>query len=218
MSSPRQVAESLRSRILDLRLPPGAPLREIALAEEFDCSRRTVREALLGLSREGLVRHERNRGAAVRAFSTDDVVDLYLVRRTLEGQGAAACQSAPQELLLAVDRAFDALVASARAGQDTAEHAIADMRFHASVIGLIGSPRIDGFFDRIATEMAYAIRLLQRDEVETRIEPDAVVADHQRIRDAVLAHNPLEAQRAVQDHIAENEERLLRLCAARPSG
>lgn len=211
MSSPEAVTALLRDRILALSLAPDTPLREVAVAAEFGCSRRTAREALHELARMGLVTRERNRGATVRKFSPRDIRDLYLVRRTLEGQGAAACASAPLQLLHDVELAYDRLAASANAGQDTVAHALADLHFHAAVIALIGSDRINHFFDQIAIEMAYAIRLIQHDEVAEHISDEEVLLDHARIRDAVLARNPLEAQRAVLEHIEENEPRLLRV-------
>lgn len=211
MSSPETVTALLRDRILALSLTPGTPLREVAVAAEFKCSRRTAREALHELARMGLVTHERNRGASVRKFSPPDIRDLYLVRRTLEGQGAAACVSAPLQSLQDVNLAYERLATSANAGQDTVAHALADLSFHAAVIALIGSDRINQFFDQIAIEMAYAIRLIQHDEVAEHISDEEVLIDHARIRDAVLARNPLEAQRAVLEHIEENEPRLLRV-------
>lgn len=213
MNSPSSVANALRARIMRLEVGTGVPLREIALSEEFGCSRRTVREALLLLKAEGLVAHERNRGASVRSFDEGDIRDLYLVRRWLEVLGARACATARDDALAETSSALDRLAAEARVSQDTAEHAIADMRFHASVIALIGSRRIDGFFDGIAVEMAYAIRLLQHDELESRIDAERVIADHSKICDAVLARDPDAAEAAVLAHITENEERLIRLCA-----
>lgn len=213
MSSPAQVAATLREQILALTRAPGAPLREVALAAELECSRRTAREALQELARDGLVAHEPNRGATVRAFTTHDIRDLYRVRRTLEGQGAIACSSAPPELLRAVDAAYTELARSAHAGQDSVAHALADLRFHSSVIALIGSDRLNAFFAQIAVEMTYAIRLILRLEVEAAMPLAEVLRDHARIKDAVLARSPLEAQRAVIEHIEENEPRLLRLVA-----
>ena len=213
MTSPREVEQELRDRILGLRIAPGTALREIALAEELRCSRRTVREALLALGRAGLVAHERNRGAVVRAFTADDVRDLYLVRRTLEVAGAEACATAPEERLDAVTAALAELEAAARADQDSAAHALADMRFHGAVIALLGSPRFAGIFELIGGEMAFAIRLLLRREVTGRIGVEEVLEDHRRIHDAVRARDPESAVRAVRAHIAENEAILLGLAA-----
>lgn len=214
MISPQNVAERLRTRILDLHLPPSTPLREMALAEEYGCSRRTVREALQLLDREGLLTVVRHRGAAVREFSPEDVRDLYLVRRRLEEWGAAACGSATIEQLAEVDHAFRYLSDVAMDNQDTAEHALADMRFHATVTALAGSPRLDHFFSSVAMEMTLLIRVLHRDEVRTAIPPDHVIADHRRIRDALIERDPLRAQQAVLDHIASNEARMVYLGGA----
>lgn len=214
MSTPSAVASALRTRILALEIAPGTPLREVALATDHNCSRRTVREALQVLAREGLVSHAPNRGAAVRSFTAHDVRDLYRVRRTLEGQGAAACHTAEASRLRAVAEACDLLETAARADQDSVAHALADLRFHAAVIGLIGSDRIDRMFAQISTEMAFAIRLILQQEATEFVPVDEVMADHMRIRDAVLARDPIVAQRAVQQHIDDYEPRLLRQLAA----
>lgn len=210
MSSPTAVAAALRTQILALEFAPGTPLREVALAAEHGCSRRTIREALQELAREGLVTHEPNKGAVVRTFTARDIRDLYQVRRTLEGQGAAACHTAPASRLRAVAAAHDLLSAAARGNQDSLAHALADLQFHAAVIGLIGSDRIDRMFAQVSTEMVFAIRLILQREVSERVHVEAVIADHTRIRDAVLARDPLAAQRAVQQHIDDYEPQLLR--------
>ncbi|MBC9926524.1 MULTISPECIES: GntR family transcriptional regulator [unclassified Leucobacter] len=211
MNSPAQIAQALRTRILALEIAPGSPLREVAVAEAFGCSRRTAREALMTLGHEGIVRHERNRGASVRSFTRLDVQDLYRVRRTLEAQGARACRTAPQELLDNVRDAYARLEAAARTGQDSPAHAFADVEFHASVIALLGSPRIDAFFANLSVEMVYAIRLLHRDEVESAVGVSEALADHRSIADAIVARNSTLARREVLAHVAENEARLIRL-------
>lgn len=214
MSTPATVAAVLRDQILGLSIAPGTPLREVALASAHGCSRRTAREALQELAREGLVAHEPNRGAAVRSFTAHDIRDLYRARRTLEGQGAAACGTAPADRLRAVADACDRLAVAARADQDSAAHALADLQFHASVIALIGSDRIDRMFAQISTEMAFAIRLILQRETSELVPVYTVIADHIRIRDAVLARDPIAAQRAVQQHIDDYEPQLLRLVSA----
>lgn len=54
-SSSKNVYETLRTEILDLKLSPGQMLDETTLAERFDMSRSPVREALIRLSADGLV-------------------------------------------------------------------------------------------------------------------------------------------------------------------
>ena len=63
------VAEELRRRIVDGEFQAGFQLRQEALAVEFGVSRIPVREALMQLEAEGLVKIHPHRGAIVSALS-----------------------------------------------------------------------------------------------------------------------------------------------------
>jgi DNA-binding GntR family transcriptional regulator len=81
-------SDRIRSRILDGTLKPGERLVEDRLSIELGVSRVPVREALLGLSREGLVRLEPRRGASVAEVTPKIVDELVEVRALLEGLNA----------------------------------------------------------------------------------------------------------------------------------
>ncbi len=208
------VVARLRAEILGGALVPGAPLRESSLAARFEVSRRTVREALLILSEQGLAVHRHNSGAAVRSLTTEDIEDLYRVRRMLESEGVRSALTAPETALRAVNQAFEAVQGAARDGLFSTALAEADMAFHGSVIALNGSLRIDEFYSRIATQMTYAIAILQRHEVGNASMTDGVVAEHRAIRDAVVARDVYAAQRLVLDHIHIYEQKLLATTAS----
>lgn len=203
------VVALLRAEILGGAMLPGAPLRESSLAARFDVSRRTVREALLLLSEQGLAMHRHNSGAAVRSFSAEDIIDLYRVRRMLESEGVRSALTAPEPALALVSRAFEAVADAAPGGPSSTALAEADMAFHGSVIALNGSERINEFYSRIATQMTYAIAILQRHEQASQSMADIVVAEHRAIRDAVVARDVYAAQRLVLDHIHVYEQKLL---------
>ncbi|WP_201835539.1 GntR family transcriptional regulator [Microvirga zambiensis] len=78
------VAEDLRQRILDGDFKAGSPLRQDALASEFGVSRIPVREALMQLEAEGLVKIHPHRGAIVSELSTEEVQELFELRALLE--------------------------------------------------------------------------------------------------------------------------------------
>src|SRR6185369_5539973 len=82
------VAEQIRGQILSGKLRPGARLVEDKLSAELGVSRVPVREALLGLSVEGLVNLEPRRGASVVEISPETVQELVEVRALLEGLNA----------------------------------------------------------------------------------------------------------------------------------
>ena len=78
------VAGSLRERILDGEFKAGCPLRQDALASEFGVSRIPVREALMQLEAEGLVKIHPHRGAIVSELSMEEVQELFALRALLE--------------------------------------------------------------------------------------------------------------------------------------
>lgn len=78
------VAEDLRRRIVDGEFKAGFQLRQDALAAEFGVSRIPVREALMQLEAEGLVKIHPHRGAIVSELSTEEVQELFELRTLLE--------------------------------------------------------------------------------------------------------------------------------------
>lgn len=60
-----QITDRLREEIMTGKLKEGEQLREIPLAERFKVSRGPIRDALLQLTQEGLLRAQPNRGARV---------------------------------------------------------------------------------------------------------------------------------------------------------
>lgn len=85
----RLVATEIGNRIIDGVYRPGMSLREIPLSEEFGVSRGSIREALRMLERDGVVKIEAHKGAAVTQLSTDELIEIYQVRGVLLGLAMA---------------------------------------------------------------------------------------------------------------------------------
>ena len=84
-----QVSDDLRRRISAGEFPEAFP-GEIALTEQYEVSRHTIREALRVLRGEGLVRSERGRVSTVESAGyTQNLGSLYSLFRSLEEQGVA---------------------------------------------------------------------------------------------------------------------------------
>jgi DNA-binding GntR family transcriptional regulator len=70
--------------ILEHRLVPGQHLNEAQVAKAFRVSRSSVRQALIALENDGLVRMEQNRGAFVAKPSLDEATQLFVALASLE--------------------------------------------------------------------------------------------------------------------------------------
>ena len=80
------IEESLRTAILDGRLPCGTAIRQEALATLFGVSRMPVREALRQLEAQGLLHVVQYKGAVVAPLIEDDSLQTYELRLLLEAQ------------------------------------------------------------------------------------------------------------------------------------
>lgn len=88
----RQLADLLRDRILSGDLAPGASLpSELRLAQEYELSRTTVRQAIALLRSEGLVIVEPPRGTFVRTTEPAETITLR------KGDTASARMPTPAE-------------------------------------------------------------------------------------------------------------------------
>ncbi|MBU2261144.1 MAG: GntR family transcriptional regulator [Proteobacteria bacterium] len=76
--------EALKSKILAQEYLPGIQLKEMQISKELGLTRTPVREAIIRLEREGLVKTVYNRGAFVTVFSRREIEDLLDVREALE--------------------------------------------------------------------------------------------------------------------------------------
>lgn len=83
-----QVANALRTAILEFRFQPGERLVERELCEMTGSSRTTVREALRHLESEGLVESLPRRGLTVAVVSPDRARHIYELRGALEALAA----------------------------------------------------------------------------------------------------------------------------------
>ena len=81
----REIAyEVLKHAIITGEIPAGERIVETDYAERLHISRTPLREALRKLERDGLVEYVLRRGVVVRAFTMEDVDEIYTIRNALE--------------------------------------------------------------------------------------------------------------------------------------
>lgn len=78
------VAEVLREAVLDGTFKPGDPLGDAKIAAQLNISRGPVREALLQLENESLVRNVHNKGWFVIRLTPEEVSEITHLRTLLE--------------------------------------------------------------------------------------------------------------------------------------
>jgi DNA-binding GntR family transcriptional regulator len=83
-----EVIRRLEEDIIFGRFAPGSRLVEDTLMARYGASRHFVRQGLFQLERQGIVLREKNIGATVRFYSSEEVREIYEVREMLTRQAA----------------------------------------------------------------------------------------------------------------------------------
>ncbi|MCF6476062.1 GntR family transcriptional regulator [Nonomuraea sp. MG754425] len=157
-STAERVADILRDRISEGFFQPGQRLSEESISEALGVSRNTLREAFRLLGHERLLDHRLNRGVFVRLPSVEDVLDLYRVRRVLEG---AAVRRAPAGEALTVIKEAVADAERAAAQDDWQRVGTANIRFHQALVSFNDSPRIDEAMRQLLAELRLVFHVME---------------------------------------------------------
>ncbi len=152
------ITQEIRRMLVEGELVPGQRLSEAALAENLDISRNTLREAFRVLTREGLLKHEPNRGVTVAEPDMSSIIDIYRVRRFIECKAIA--QGHPHHPGTLHMREAVEMGMRAREAQDWVTVGTANMIFHKSIVELADSPRLVVFYGQISAELRLAFGLL----------------------------------------------------------
>ncbi|VTT99796.1 family transcriptional regulator : Uncharacterized protein OS=Osedax symbiont Rs2 GN=OFPI_31550 PE=4 SV=1: GntR: FCD [Gemmataceae bacterium] len=194
-----RVYQSLLEAVLSGALAPGEVVSELSLAKAMKVSRTPVHDAVVQLTKDGLLRQEPNRRPVVASFTADDVREVFEVRAVLEGEAAA----------LAAPRIDRPTLAELRATADRLDRqwgragwldrwADFDEGFHAAVARACGNGRL--------CQEVTKYRTLHRGLNKTHTAADVLrpaLAEHLRILDALDRRDPDAARTAMTAHIRE---------------
>ncbi len=192
------VVERIRASIVSGRTAPGTLFSVPSLADEIGISTTPVREALLELSRNGLVTPVRNRGFRVEQTSLDSLNDLFAMRELLERFAITTlAHRRPSDPATLHRLAGDVEAAVKR--DDVAAYIEADRAFHAELVAQAGNPLLT----RMVMEARDAMRLYGIDTGAGRKRQHLSIEEHLRLIDLAEAGNAKDASKLMSSHILE---------------
>ncbi|EJC83972.1 transcriptional regulator [Rhizobium leguminosarum bv. trifolii WSM2297] len=192
------IYERLHANIVSLRMPPGMPLQEKRIAEDFGVSRTPVREALLRLSEGGLVDIYPQSGTVVSRVPVSAIPEAVVIRKALEG---TTVETAALTATAADIARLDAIIARQRshaATGDSSSFHEEDEAFHEAIAQISGYPGIWVILKTVKVQIDRARRLT----LPVLARMDNVVHEHMTIRDALAAHDATAARDAMVHHLS----------------
>lgn len=192
-----ELVDVIRRDILTGELKPRERLVETALAQKYQVSRTPVREAIKQLEALGLVKLERYKGAVVSDINSAEVREMLFVRAGLEGMAAALAAARFTDEGLAQMRQYLDEMAQAAQARNIELFSIANEAFHTLTYVESGNhflaELIHDILNRTWHERAASWHSIG--DVERNM------AEHQRIYQALEAHDPELARREAEQHV-----------------
>lgn len=200
-----QVLASLRAAVITGELAPGSLHSVQNLATQLGVSRTPVREALIKLAQQGMVRFERNRGVRILLTSLHDLEEVFALRLLLEPPAVRrAVTRLDGNQKRELRRMFAHMEKAAKADDEFTmfEH---DRRFHRVLLEAAGNARLAAFVDGLRD-------MVLRRGVSTARESrslDDIVAEHRAILDLIEAGDAEGAAKAMREHVRHTAELLI---------
>jgi GntR family carbon starvation induced transcriptional regulator len=198
-----RVLTQIRADIVNCQLMPNERLRLEALRERYQIGWSPIREALMRLEAEGMVRLEQNKGFRVAAVSRESLFDLMQSRIELESitlrwsieNGGVEWEA---NLLAAFHRlSRQSKLRRSQPGMISPEWSKEHRAFHHALVAACNSPTMlairESLFEKAERYVALSII--------SKAPPRNDVAEHEQIMQAALARNGTRAVTLNREHI-----------------
>ncbi|MFB6827217.1 GntR family transcriptional regulator [Streptomyces virginiae] len=196
-----RVYQHVKQGVLDRRYEGGILLTEGELATAVGVSRTPVREALLRLETEGLLKLYPKKGALVLQVSAQEITDVLETRILVEEFTVRRAVPAPPGLLDRLAALLDEQRRHAEAG-DLGAMTAADRGFHAEIVRHAGNQILCRLYDQLRDrQLRMGVALLHAHPERL----DRTLAEHAEILDALRAGDVEAASAAVRGHIGRVE-------------
>ncbi|WP_416674212.1 GntR family transcriptional regulator [Egbenema bharatensis] len=185
----------LYNAICERHLPPDTKLGEAMLADHYGVSRTIIRQVLLRLSSDRLVKLEPNRGAFVSRLSLEEARQIYEAWRLVE---AAIIRDVTRSITPEQVASLRALIAAERVACDEQNYPLLtrlSTQFHMQLADLCSNKFLSRFLKELIpqTSLAYFY--------EIRKMPVCTKDEHSDILELIVAGNAEAAVETARKHL-----------------
>ena len=184
----------IRDQIISYTLSPGCSISDNKLSKELGMSRAPIREAILHLQMDGLIRTNNEGKMIVAPIGIDDIVDILHVRCALESE-VVILISESGWLDTAQEKKLQEIHAQMKESMQQSKISNDDM-FHSTLIKYANSERIEDVLGRMCLQMQRA-RWLNVANPERHAD---AIKEHEEILGCLFAHDVSGCIHALRSH------------------
>lgn len=201
------VFSQIRTSIVKGELAPGSKVNEPQLSKQYGISRGPLREAIRRLEGCKLVEITPHVGAKVISLNSEQAIEIYEIRESLEG---LACRLAAQKANEEDCSNLRDLLANHELQIQSENGRLyyqkeGDLDFHYLIVQLSGNSRL---FNLLCDELYHLLRLYRVQTSSSPSRPLQAFKEHHQIVDAIENGDGELAELLMRRHIASAKETL----------
>jgi DNA-binding GntR family transcriptional regulator len=196
--------ERLREEIVSGRLQPNERLVEADLVSSLGVRRTAVRAALVRLEHDGLVEHERNRGAKVRLVAESEAIEILETRAALESLMARKAAANVTTDDVAQLREILASMRTLLAGSDLLAASERNVDLHGAIMRIARHRTAERLVSMLNSQLV-------RFQYRTILQPgrsERTLGEHEAIVEAIARGDGDAAEAAMRAHLSQVAEAL----------
>jgi len=198
VSAVQTVYGELKRMILDGVLAEGGPIRQEEVATQLGVSKIPVREALMRLQSEGLVRFIPNSGAVVETLTVDDYIEMLDMRMALECRALEL--AVPHFSSVDLDRARE-LLSAHHSAITPEEWSDLNAEFHLTLYAPANRPRLVAAIQSVQEHMGKMLRMRVTKAAEHGRSHD----EHIKILEACEKGDVKQSVKLLRSHIEQTQ-------------
>jgi len=206
----QQAYEYVRNKILTMEFMPGESITDSRLASELQISRTPVREAFQRLENEGLLISDSRRGWRIFSMTLKDIDNIFDIKCEIEGLISRKAALDPNEEHHRVLQEILKKMKIASNDDDLETWMDLDASLHHHLYFMANNERAE----RIIRNLNDQWHRLRRGFIKMRGRLDVATSEHEQVISAVIAHDADKAEQAMQDHLNDVRDGLIKVLEA----
>jgi len=205
-----EVYDLLKRELIQFEFRPGQLLSEKEIISKYGLSRTPVRNALSKMERDGIIEIIPRKGAFIKFLSIKDAVEIFEVRKALEGLAASlASRNVDLEELGQFEKYYSDTLQNTQ-NENPQEVSDFGIRFHEFIINCAANHRIKNILEglRVQLEICRIFFLHQNSKVQPSRTIQSI-KEHLEIIEALKMRNEELAEARMRNHIANAEKHTL---------
>ncbi|MCE5206751.1 MAG: GntR family transcriptional regulator [Chloroflexi bacterium] len=197
------VFEALSKSIVEGEMRPGQRLREVEIAAALGVSRTPLREALVQLERQHLVRHQINGAYFIAEWDKKTLWEVATLRGALESLAISlAISNIDQEDISYLETVKDSMGRTVK-NQDYDKLILLDIQFHNYIWSRAGHILLQESLTRMKPQIRYFMLITKRGDEES------YPTTHRQLINVLKQGDPIKAKEAMRKHILDTAAHLI---------